>query len=211
MIFFRFRHLRARQNQLGVIQRGKFPRELADGERVSGVEIGSADIGAAEVYNSVLLTEYRFLRLLGSCLIEGNALLERLKIKKQTFVDLVIPEGVTLTPRQGISCSLGKKGGSAALRILGAGMIEASGKNECAAIGGDSGEVNGPIEFHGPEVAAKGYNGGAGIGGGKSKMDADETTYISFLPERSSPTDKTAEQASAPVQTKYERRDLYRR
>ena len=105
----------------------------------------------------------------------------------------------------------GRKGGSAALRILGAGMIEASGKNECAAIGGDSGEVNGPIEFHGPEVAAKGYNGGAGIGGGKSKMDADETTYISFLPERSSPTDKTAEQASAPVQTKYERRDLYRR
>jgi len=75
VIFFRFRHLRARQNQLGVIQRGKFPRELADGERVSGVEIGSADIGAAEVYNIVLLTEYRFLRLLGSCLIEGNAVL----------------------------------------------------------------------------------------------------------------------------------------
>ena len=40
---------------------------------------------------------------------ESMNLLERLKIKKQTFVDLVIPEGVTLIPKQGISCSLGKK------------------------------------------------------------------------------------------------------
>ena len=112
---------------------------------------------------------------------ESMTLLERLKIKKQTFADLVIPEGVTLTPRQGISCSFGKNGSFAALRILGAGRIEASGKNECAAIGGDSGEVNGPLEFHGPEVTANGCNGGAGIGGGKSKMDADETTYIKIF------------------------------
>ena len=109
-------------------------------------------------------------------------LLKRLKIKKKTFVDLVIPKGVQLTPRQGISCSYGKtSSGFAAVRILGAGRIEASSSYECAAIGGDSGEVNGLLEFHGPEVQSIAYTGGAGIGGGKSKRDADETTYIKFF------------------------------
>ena len=106
---------------------------------------------------------------------------KRLKIKKKTYVDLVIPNGVTLNARQGISCSYGKSDGYASLRILGAGKIEASGKYECACIGGDSGQVNGPLEFHGPEIEANGNKGGAGIGGGKSKMDADKTTYIKLF------------------------------
>lgn len=105
----------------------------------------------------------------------------RIKITKNTYVDLVIPKGVTLTAKQGISCSYGKKGGFASLRIFGAGKIDAGNKKACASIGGDSGEVNGPLEFHGPEVEANGYTGGAGIGGGKSKMDADDDTYIKIF------------------------------
>lgn len=85
-------------------------------------------------------------------------------------VHLILGDGATLNANAGIVVNAGGK-----LTIYSqsanTGVLNATGAQYCAGIGGGSGQSAGTIEVYGGTIMARGKDGGAGIGGGKGTTD----------------------------------------
>lgn len=115
----------------------------------------------------------------GTYVVKNDTTIPRyVYIRKDQTVNLVIPEGVTLTCEKGIGCGLDKNGSHANLNIYGTGTLIANGIENTAGIGGKDDEANGNITIHGTTVKATGGKHGAGIGGGEGGKDPDGSTSI---------------------------------
>jgi len=97
-------------------------------------------------------------------------------IRKGCTVNLVIPEGVTLTCKKGIGCGYDKNKSYATLNICGSGKLISTGDKYVAGIGGKDDEANGVISIHGTTVEATGGKHGAGIGGGEGGQDPNASS-----------------------------------
>ena len=114
----------------------------------------------------------------GTYVVSDNNLVlsGRLNVVKGAVVNLVVPEGKTLTCKEGISCGYDKNNKYGTLNIYGTGKIVTTGKGNAAGIGGDNDETNGYITVHGTEIEATGDKHAAGIGGGEGGKDPNENS-----------------------------------
>lgn len=114
----------------------------------------------------------------GTYVVSDNNLVlsGRLNVVKGAVVNLVVPEGKTLTCKEGISCGYDKNNKYGTLNIYGTGKIVTTGKGNAAGIGGDNDETNGYITVHGTEIEATGGKHAAGIGGGEGGKDPNENS-----------------------------------
>ena len=114
----------------------------------------------------------------GTYVVSDNNLVlsGRLNVVKGAVVNLVVPEGKTLTCKEGISCGYDKNNKYGTLNIYGTGKIVTTGKENAAGIGGDNDETNGYITVHGTEIEATGGKHAAGIGGGEGGKDPNENS-----------------------------------